>query len=1746
MFDRPAPPKNNKSTGTNVSSKAEKSSSTRKTTKQEVALPTAPLYGVSSNPGYSAGLNVKNADGLPLPFEQIELPKLGVERGLTTLPARQQANERAAELVQHLPSGGLSDDDRAVLMAYSGGGGSGESLTAFYTPTDLAAYTWKLVTALHDGPLRTALEPSCGIGAFLMTAPSGVKLIGIELHDTTAQIAQRLNPSACIHPMSLETYTTTATDAFVDVVIGNPPYGDRGRLRGERGLEDQSEDRHEWFFLNSSLSRVKPGGLVALIVPEDLIRENSYQKRRRALLSRAAVVGVIAVPTGAFAASNAGVMTAVLILRRHDQGVETVLKTLSDTTSITVNDAGDAVLGPSERESALQELGAWDDAWVQGQRTFLKHQDRWYPQSPNVCAKSSQEVSFSRYGDPQLTGPMKLTQDTLNTHISLLRDSLKNAVSRTALLSLIRARKGVEGEEAAAAVMRRTPTRPLPNGFLSPDKLFRHAHGVWGHADHANTPEAQTAILLARELTAERLTRLRSPKRDALSAQLAQYDDGRQGDRLTRLAQRFPLLHIVQTPPPPPSTDTRTTLLPGALEDVAEQLADLYLLNVKQLMAISFEDQATCEAHLLDHYRFSGDPTERRWLRRSDADFGHAYNRADALRIRAQAFTGVEAQSLLRQADDFETRALAQWKSLPNCDLSPRDSVVPNECLEAWLDAYLHLDSERAGAVKVSREGGIVSLRLRHGTPEQTRLDRAVLDSGTVQAIESYLNYATKRDMVTRQNKSREEVRAQEAAALKRASRYERSLEAHWKAWMVTCPYAAELENRYNRARNAVLNAPEDTRSMSIEQWRGPALHLYQRRDIRTLAAWGHGVLNYAVGLGKTYSAIALLSLLKARREARLAMLVTPLSLTGNWVTNVQKARPDWKVVSIGMTPTGTFDEFGEPEYTEDNGSARQQKLASLMSDPPDLVIISIETFVAIPMLQDTLLTLIEDDAAIMAAAKQAQADGYDDKRARFGGHKQAATYESEVGNMLDRSRVSTGSDLTWEMLGVDCLIFEEAHKMKNLWSAPQYLGEVPKFMGAGLESRRALAAYHKARYVRSQQNGRGTYSLTATPWKNSPMECMYALSLVTDELRPYGLDTPLSFMLRYCVIEQRIITGPDGEVGLRNCVVGFKNFEELEALIKGHVITEDALTCRMDTRIGLPLPALLQEVHTLPLTPQQEAAYHIYRQDAANPATKGENHLFAILSRMEQAVIDPVAAGIGGPNPRADLAAKLAAEEHHKGYGTVTFLDRGGDAEVGAFNVYVEAYVRAGIPRHMIEVVTAGSHPTPAKRLKVEARYARGELRHVLGGSIIREGFNLQYYTAAIIHLDQPHDPEDKTQRNGRGWRQGNLAPYVKVHDLLAVGSSDALRYTNLMGKAGWIAALRAGNDRAINHAAFDAEGVALLLNADPEAARKVIAQKMQTLESDAVRAEEIHALEQLRNFCDLVSLSRQRWEKAHQRENGPSRQDIVGLEKLQVQLTALARVIAKIPAPLRQILTLIRRPDWVNHLPLVPGASFMHAEKRCTVKSVLNAKVYTDQGAFHSDELVEAYGVQLPDDQKLHGPGLTQYLPQTSREPVEALLSGADEQEHRPVMEECVPLSSAAPVPAAETAAVPPAPPSLPDPVVQVPPQTAVPAPLPAALPFTLQNEFAVMVRTDALNADQLFSNAGRQLIPVPLGSLPQRGETLLALNLQDGVLKTVTLVVHAERLAELSKKVQNDPQVFRTYISQLLTHHKAAQAS
>jgi len=96
------------------------------------------------------------------------------------------------------------------------------TINAHYTDP---AYVQQLWRALGELGLQEGLvlEPGAGAGTVIGMAPPGVRMVGVELDPTTAQIARALYPDADIRA---ESFADTRLPATFDGAIGNVPFAD--------------------------------------------------------------------------------------------------------------------------------------------------------------------------------------------------------------------------------------------------------------------------------------------------------------------------------------------------------------------------------------------------------------------------------------------------------------------------------------------------------------------------------------------------------------------------------------------------------------------------------------------------------------------------------------------------------------------------------------------------------------------------------------------------------------------------------------------------------------------------------------------------------------------------------------------------------------------------------------------------------------------------------------------------------------------------------------------------------------------------------------------------------------------------------------------------------------------------------------------------------------------------------------------------------------------------------------------------------------------------------------------------------------------------------------------------------------------------------------------------------------------------------------------------------------------------------
>ncbi|GGB60956.1 hypothetical protein GCM10008019_16120 [Deinococcus soli (ex Cha et al. 2016)] len=1463
--------------------------------------------------------------------------------GVEALPTvSTDARLKANQAVRDILARGVTPADHAALRTWSGEGGLGEhsaSTSAFYTPGELVQVAYDLSQAL--GSTRRILEFSCGGGAFLARAPKFSDVVGVELDETSAAVAQALHPHVTVWNASFETYTTQSEDAPFDLVIGNPPFGTRG---AQARLHRPDLRQAHWYFVLEGLRRVTPGGLMTVVVPESMLRVDSDRPHREALIDLAHPLMLSAVPEGAFRAAGAGVTTVLLVLRRHDAGVTEALNALTHEEQAQL------------REQRLTHSGYLRQI-VNGEGVFYRSGTEWklqYAGEPLGTPRHQAKIGDGRFGDPVYPGGLRVDLETLTKQASArVNDILTLPGALAAIQTLL-------GTDVEARARRARPMpHPIADGTTSSCGTYRFQGSHWQYGSHLSNPAVLSALTVAQAITAARSGQQHAARDTALRLHDTHLSTHGAYDLtlLRRAAKSAPALHaLVEANGDVPAlltelTDREPPITPGTIGEVAQQLEAYGLLTITSLARYAQVTDGDAAAHLLAQYAFTG----HTWEAASTYYRGRAHEKARLAETLAADHTGTERQALLQQAQTCRERAL--WVDITDMTLEARDPLIPEHVLADWVNANLgtcvavkrnswDADGAPVNLIQATRGEHGVTLRLRNALDDELALkERQAISPGRVRELEAYLNFRTPVEPVVNQDvKTPEQITAERHAHQARAVQFERQLAAHFRTWLLGSEHVGTVELTLNEHRYGLLTATPDLRPLTLPRYQGPLAHPFQAGHVRAAARMDGVILDFSVGLGKTLTALMLAELLLQSGRARLPAVVVPLSRLGDWVMNAATALPGLRISVIGgepvRAPDGSvaLDEDGEPRVLTDTGDRRRAKIAALLTSPPDLVIMTYEAFEMIPMLEETRKKYVQSDETLMSAL--ATTTTFDERHRKMGGHRALAAGEKFTQRHLGRVKVATSTDVPFEALGIDAVLWDEAHALKNTYAAPAVYGDSsPKFLGGGGESNRALDGNHKARFIR--ERGGCTVALSATWFTNSPLEIWNMLSLVTDALPAYGITNVQAFTARFCVIEPRLITLPEGDVEFRSCVVGFRNLDELRAIIGQHVIRETEDTCQMHDRVGMPLPPLTTVEHLFDLHPVVQDEYDAEQATISEAESDGEKHLFSIFSRLSKLTLHPPLMNVQAPNARFAACVEACLAARAQGGRNVVFMYTGGEGGM-TYTALRDQLIAAGYPAGEIEIITASTHQG-GERLTIERRFRRGVLTCVIGSSVIEQGGNYQGATD-LHHLDYPHHHMAFVQRIGRGRRQGTWVKEIRNHVYFARGSFDVIRFQNMMGKKGWAQQVFDPTLTSCENTdvGFDGEELAVMLSRNPDATRQAIRAKREARQAESHAASLLADLTVIREYLEALSLLEKRDRTARSREHGPSTQDVAGINRLVTALRGLHGQVQALRAAANPMaaLTRLQQPIlWVEGLPIHAGLTFEHQGNPVTVRDLRGA---------------------------------------------------------------------------------------------------------------------------------------------------------------------------------------------------------------
>lgn len=1296
-------------------------------------------------------------------FDPEAISQFGVQPGVTE-SERRRRNANAVDIVNTKPIEDISDDERTILSSYSGTGGIGDSLNEFYTDARVAAAIWKSMFDMGLPANSRVLEPSCGTGVFMHTAPFGVKVVGVELDDNSSKIARVLHGHTHeVHNASLERFATQDDRQF-DAVIGNPPFGLRGSL-----IKDDKPDlsNAESYFIDTSLDKCRPNGIVALIVPTGVMDSKSGRAFRERMLRKAQFLGAMRMPNTAFDHAHTKVTTDVIYLRKRADDVAGALMTVDQDTLRKVGVWDDDFLAGkyfTDGEGSSKILGTMTEGWRakagMGQDITVEGSMIGVPEAI---------AAFQPSGVPQGNPAISDIMDALGDDEKAKQKALGAATRKPYSIGKSGDTKVVDG---VTYILQGSPLR-----WHKVEDLMAHDEVM----DAAPIAETIEALMSGKQVDHDALV-------EAINDFVAKHGNPAKSKALQAAAGHDKTLYrLIGAVKPDGSLSDAVTgkmakKLEGGFDVVAHTMASRQgKFSVDELAESLGKDADEVLDHLYASGLYAYLPGTGEWTTSDEYLSGELWPKFDEAKA-AMNTADLDAGLLAKLRTQVEQLdAAIDPASLDDVFVEVNNAWIP---LDVVSDFFTQKNAngnrwvQDLPPVEITFEDGIYTVKGGN-------------QHGESKLLSTYLN--------------RTGVRKDDRPAIE-------SMNTSFKEWLCSSEHRERVEELYNRKFKGFKEKTYSDEPFEIPGLQSDGLKQYQYAGLRWDLETGRGIIAADVGLGKTARGLILSRMAKINGQAKKPVIVVPKSVLANWVAEANKWFPGSKVLTIG----GEFAiEDGKVVGHDDSAADRNRKYHDLTQNEYDFIFISQPAFNELDMSPERKNNYLNDDFWVQRGDKLGNAGDKRIKKVREQFEQSAASREFQ-----DRTDA-----INFDDLGIDMLMVDEGHAYKNLYAAKSRFGDQPKFLGGQGQSNRSFDMAFKAKFVRENaSNGGNVYLLTATPTKNSPLEIYSMLSFIAPEaFERIGIRNSEEFIDRFCSFEAQDILNTTGEIENALVTVGFKNMNELREIMRKYINRKTA------EDVGLVIPKADPITHLVDMDAAQKRVYEDLREKASEASSSdatGDAHIFSIMDKMNKASIDLSLLSDGPKNhksPKIVEAVKNIVQGMDDG-GQVVFSDY-----VDTHDKLVEMLVAAGVKKNQIGVINAKAAGSSAKRQRISDDFNAGKLKVVIGNTAtMGEGINLQKNTADIHHLDIPWEPASVQQRNGRGRRQGNAKDSIRIHTYMSKGSFDGYRWMTVSAKRDWQDLLWNGGDKIENYSKegdLSREEMMVMLSANPDAERKKMA---------------------------------------------------------------------------------------------------------------------------------------------------------------------------------------------------------------------------------------------------------------------------------------------------------------------------------
>lgn len=1357
-----------------------------------------------------------------------------------------------------------SDDARHLRTA---------ALTAFYTPLDLIAVIWQAVLqlGLDDLAQPRIIEPAAGVGHFISAMPPELRaratVTAVELDPVTARILGHIHPDITLHGGIGFERVDLPPNGF-DLAISNVPFGDL-HVYDPQIPAALRQTIHDYFFAKA-LRIVRPGGLVVFLTSWGTLDKQAFGVRT-VLAEQATLLGAFRLPNGVFRRmSGSESATDLLILQKKLRPMpeqppwlttgEADYPRSTDHRSMTVGSRYTREINDPDvlAETRVAVNQCWLDtpACVIGHPTVVaSDHSLWLQVTPptgdlaatlsaRLTALLPSGVIGSVVPDPVAHVPEPPAQESLADQraAQLAMPTLPGIAQAraTGLTTIYNAAKALiraELNDTADVDTARADLNQVYQTFVAQYGVIHDPRNLRLFRD---LPELQ--FLLALEHSPRRLPSGRwvAERERIFSARTL---------RPQRRAQ--------------PGTLSPTDALLRCLDERGG-------LDLTYIATLTGQSRTATREALGDRiYRLPG--TDQ-------------YELAEVYLSGPVVAKLRDARAWAAREPAFERNVTALEAVQPE-PLGPRDIIVNlnafwlpgavvtafiQTLLPGWrgtatyrtaLSEWLLTDPGKQGAFAVAAT-------TRWGTP---RADAITILQSSLRGVP-----ITVSDTIMAGDREKRVLNPAETVA---AQEKQQAIAQAFQRWIWDDPARTEqLCAIYNERFNSVrMRAYDGTHlsfpGMNTHLLRGGDLADYQKGAVWQILQSPSTLLGFAVGGGKTFTAIA--AAVEARRLGLCtkALAVVPNTLVGQWASEARRLYPGIKV--LAMAP----EDFAKQR--------RGIVLSRIATGDWDLVVIAHTSFTLLPLSPDLVATFRDAETDRLRAYLEelrATATSSDEKRSLKQIERAIKHLEERLQGMADAISRDSARTISWEELGIDLLIVDEAQHYKNL-PVPTRLTNIAGLPTA--HSQRALDMRIKTWDLLRRRTK--VVFLTATPIMNTIGEA-YVMQLYLQEaqLAAVGIHHFDEWVSLYAQPTMAFELKPDGSgFRMHTRLATFVNLPEMAALWR------QVLTVRTKAQMGLPEPALVTG-KVIPVVVPPSATLKRYVQSLAARADAVRagrvdptiDNLLRIVSDGRKAALDIRLVVPQAPRPRQSKIAALVANvaqlyhAYHPGQGTqLVFCDlatpkgagRGADdpptrisaAELAGESseaplegatveerwlsnfVYYEirdSLVAQGIPREQIAFIH--DHPTKAQRDALFAAVNAGRVRVLIGSTgMMSTGMNVQQRLIALHNLDCPWRPGDLEQRHGRILRQGNQWPECYIFTYLTEGSFDGFMFQSIESKARFIEQAMAGEITARTIAdpsdvVLSAAEIKAIASGNPQIVRKV------QLEAEVARLERVRAV--------------------------------------------------------------------------------------------------------------------------------------------------------------------------------------------------------------------------------------------------------------------------------------------------------------